>query len=290
MGEGYNPVSFWNSRFNKVGHTGELNPLLYAYDQPQRLRAISQSLVRANICVKPDMNVLDIGCGTGDVIDLLMKAGEPAITGVDISEETIRHTMKRFDGLEKVNLVVGRAEEIDFPAESFDLVIGINILQHLIEDQDFLSGIENFIRVCKPHGHILIMDFSPIVVNHKHPSPYVVYRTRQEYIDYFAERGCSLVSEYGLPRVGVRLYRGIGNVGGRVRQLVSRSRASSTSSGSTGAPSTISAGPSSSWSFGLGDFMRTLVLRVSKPLDYLLAPLPPRFTDMRILIFRVTAR
>lgn len=281
MADGYNPSTFWNKRFIKAGHTGELNPLLYAYDQPQRLRAIRMSLARAGVSISSTTTVLDIGCGTGDVIELFVKMGAPEVTGVDISDETIAHTQRRFADCRKVNLSVAGIEEIPCPAASFDLVVGINILQHLLDDRSFSLGVENAIRVCKEGGHILIMDFSPVRVSNRRPSPYVIYRTRQEYIDAFSNKGCRLVSEFGLPRIGVRLHRGVSGLGGRIRSFARPAPPPAIASASNENVT------NASWSFGLGDLARALVLKLAKPFDHLFAPMPYRYTDMRILIFQV---
>lgn len=282
MNNGYNPKSFWNERFGKSGHTGELDTTLYAYDQPHRLRAVGQALSRAKVSMNSNMKILDIGCGTGDLIESLMKHGEPEITGLDISDKTIEYAKRRFAAHEKVRLLTAGVEEMDFPSSSFDMVIGINILQHIADEQVFFKAIENIVRVTKMDGHILVMDFSPIKVANRQPAPYVVYRSRREYIDAFKNGGCKFISEFGLPRIGVRLYRAVGKVGRFVQLLGFQSKLPS---------EVLSTNEASSLQNPrVGHLIRILLLELSRPLDYLLAPLPSRYTDMRILIFQVASR
>ena len=285
MNDGVNPRAFWNARFGKVGHTGELNPLLYAYDQPQRLRAIDQALSRTRVQINSNTNVLDIGCGTGDVINLLMNYGEPGITGVDISDEAIAHARRRFAARKKVRLLTAGIEEVNFPSSSFDLVIGINVLQHITDEQAFLGIVEAIVRISKGNGHILVMDFSPVKVANRQPAPYVVYRSKREYIDAFEKAGCEFVSEFGLPRIGVRLYRAVGTFGGILRHLGYRARPATDGQLTNGHD-----GGKSPWRPHMGDFMRSLVLKIARPLDHAFAPFPSRFTDMRILIFQVASK
>jgi SAM-dependent methyltransferase len=211
-----------------------------------------------------------------------MHQAEPELTGIDISEKVIGSTKIRFAAYPKVRLLAARVEEMNFPAASFDLVSGINILQHITDEQEFLRAIHHIVRVTKRDGHILVMDFSPVKVDKRQPSPYVVYRSRQEYIDVFKDGGCQFISEFGLPRIGVRLYRGVSTVGEFVRLLALQSKHQGE------VLATKEANPP--WRPRMGDFMRNLILKLARPLDCFLAPFPARYTDMRILIFQVTSR
>ncbi len=216
------------------------------------------------------------------MIELLVQHSEPEITGIDISDNTIDYAKRRFAAYTKVELLNARVEEMNFPSVSFNLVIGINILQHITDEEEFLGAIENIVRVTKGDGHILVMDFSPVKVDKRQPSPYVVYRSRQEYIDTFDNGGCKFISEFGLPRIGVRLYRGVSKVGGFIRLFGFQSKQHREVS--------LTNEANSPWSSRVGDFVRNLVLKFARPLDYFLAPFPSRYTDMRILIFQVSSR
>lgn len=283
----YNPKSFWDERFLKYGHTGEVDSLLYVYDQPQRLRAIAQALTRAKIPINSDTKILDIGCGTGDLIELFMKYGEPEIVGTDLSEETIGYVRSRFATNRKVKLLTVAIEEMDLPPGSFDVVAAINVLQHITDDQAYSRAVENMAGLVKRDGHILTMDFSPIKVKNSKPAPYVIVRSRQEYIDAFEDAGCRLVSEFGLPRIGVRLYRMADRVFQRVKEL--RHSQTGAEPRAVEKPSLKSeqAKPPRS---RIGHLMRVILLKLLRPLDYCLSPCPSKYTDMRILIFEKVPR
>src|SRR5437870_3240152 len=89
------PREYWSGRFRKYGHTGDASRSIYAYDQPQRLRAIDMALRAAGIEITDKTRVLDIGCGTGDVIAAFRRRGA-AVTGIDFSEEVVRFAKQRF--------------------------------------------------------------------------------------------------------------------------------------------------------------------------------------------------
>jgi len=272
----FNPQQFWDERFRTHGHTGESDPILYAYDQQQRLDAIQRALAGAGVTVAAHTKILDVGCGTGDMIARLSDYYQPEITGIDLSPATIAYTRQRFATNPKVKLLASSLEELDFPAASFDLVIGINILQHILEPGSFAQAISRMTDVLRPGGHILVMDFSPVQVAQRNPSPYIVIRSRQEYIDTFHQAGCRLVLEYGMPRLGVRFYRWFMT---QVSQWHSRSS-------KTMLPANVQVAISPAPPSTTGQRVKKAILAFFKPWDKLFAPMPARYTDMRILIFQ----
>ncbi|MGA6994269.1 MAG: class I SAM-dependent methyltransferase, partial [Candidatus Deferrimicrobiaceae bacterium] len=78
--------------------------------------------------------VLDIGIGTGIFALELMKY-KTDITGIDVSEKML--DIARSKGL--TNVAVGDAVSLDFPDESFDLVISITALEFIKEYEKAIS-------------------------------------------------------------------------------------------------------------------------------------------------------
>ena len=77
--------------------------------------------------------VLDFGCGMGQTSRIYAELGATRVDGFDISSENIRVAEKnaKRDGLDdRVFFRHLAAEEIDYPDESFDLVLGKAILHH----------------------------------------------------------------------------------------------------------------------------------------------------------------
>lgn len=283
----YNPQLYWNERCIKYGHTGDADSLIYQYDQPQRVRAIDKALSRAKVKLGEDSRILDVGCGTGDIISLFISKGISNVTGIDLSEEVIKSAKGRFAGNKNVELDVVGIETAKFPSNMFDLVTSINVLQHIVDDDTFLGVVANIIRMVRMGGYVLIMEFSPIKAKARRPEPCVVVRSRREYVDVFENNGCRLVCYFGLPRLGVRFLRSIffkKAIGTLVRLIpkpVKRSLGTANKPASQlGEPSPQSAGKSPL------DRIRKAVLTFFKPFDHLLVPFPSRYTDMPILIFQ----
>jgi 2-polyprenyl-3-methyl-5-hydroxy-6-metoxy-1,4-benzoquinol methylase len=77
--------------------------------------------------------VLDFGCGMGETSRLYAEKGAVRVEGFDISSENIRVARKNTsrDGLDdRVFFRRLAAEEIDYPNDSFDIVIGKAIIHH----------------------------------------------------------------------------------------------------------------------------------------------------------------
>ena len=68
----------------------------------------------------PYETLLDVGCGTAFLIDLLAKQSPARYAGLDLSPEMIRVAKgKRIEGAE---FVVGSADRLPFPDRCFDIV------------------------------------------------------------------------------------------------------------------------------------------------------------------------
>jgi len=101
--------------------------------------------------------VLDFGCGRGQTSRIYAELGAVRVDGFDISSENIRVADKnaKRDGLD--NRVFFRhlaAEEIDYPDEFFDLVLGKAILHHT----DLEKTSKQLARVLRPGGSAYFLE------------------------------------------------------------------------------------------------------------------------------------
>jgi SAM-dependent methyltransferase len=90
--------------------------------------------------------VLDAGCGTGGLLKDLQRYGK--VVAVDFSEEAVRFC--KFRGYEIIRCSVLNTP---FQADSFDCVVGLDLLEHLDED---LGALRELYRVCKPGGYLCV--------------------------------------------------------------------------------------------------------------------------------------
>jgi ubiquinone/menaquinone biosynthesis C-methylase UbiE len=99
----------------------------------------------------PGMRVLDIGCGTGRLLDLLHDRSSVAV-GVDASTRMLL-TAKRLRA--GPHLVCGMAERLPFAAAVFDVATATLSLRHW---QDPVRGIGEVARVLCPAGLFVAAD------------------------------------------------------------------------------------------------------------------------------------
>ena len=119
----------------------------------------------APLALRPGLDVLDVGCGTGDFLRLLAPIVSPGTAvGVDLSETMIAEARQRSaENLGNLSFRVGSVLELPFPAESFDRVIATQLLLHVPDPQKALLEIR---RVLAPSGVVSIteIDWGTLVV------------------------------------------------------------------------------------------------------------------------------
>ncbi|GFG50527.1 phthiotriol/phenolphthiotriol dimycocerosates methyltransferase [Mycolicibacterium agri] len=109
-----------------------------------------------------DKDVLEVGCGHGGGASYLTRALRPArYTGLDLNPNGIDFCRRRHRllGLE---FVVGDAQNLPFPDQTFDAVINVESSIHYPDFRRFLAEVA---RVLRPGGHFLYTDgrFAPHV-------------------------------------------------------------------------------------------------------------------------------
>jgi demethylmenaquinone methyltransferase/2-methoxy-6-polyprenyl-1,4-benzoquinol methylase/phosphoethanolamine N-methyltransferase len=113
--------------------------------------------------IKPGMNILDVGCGTGSLtIAAKRKQGVGGkVVGVDPSSNMINLARgKAKEAGVMIYFQVGVIEKLDFPDNQFDLVLS-SLMMHHLPDELKSSGLEEVWRVLKPEGRLLIIELDP---------------------------------------------------------------------------------------------------------------------------------
>lgn len=101
------------------------------------------------------LNVLDVGCGTGELTFLLTEMGH-SVTGIDLSESMVEKAREKNEALKlNANFKTGDAEDLDFGDAKFDLVFNRHLLWTLPHPE---KALKEWKRVLKNHGHIIIID------------------------------------------------------------------------------------------------------------------------------------
>ncbi|HKF06892.1 MAG TPA: methyltransferase domain-containing protein [Candidatus Sulfotelmatobacter sp.] len=119
----------------------------------------------APLALRAGLNVLDVGCGTGDFLRLLAPLVSPGkAVGLDLSETMIAEAVQRStENAANLSFRVGSALELPFQAETFDRVLATQVLLHLPDPWKALAEMK---RVLAPSGLICIseIDWGTLVV------------------------------------------------------------------------------------------------------------------------------
>ena len=82
-----------------------------------------------NVEVGPDMDVLDVACGTGIMFDYYLQRNVASVTGIDISPEMAKIAAAKYEGNPKVQVICGDVEEYAFDRK-FDRIVVYNAFPH----------------------------------------------------------------------------------------------------------------------------------------------------------------
>jgi ubiquinone/menaquinone biosynthesis C-methylase UbiE len=103
--------------------------------------------------------VLDLGCGTGEMLFNLGKAYPDIglLAGIDASDDMLRRAKTKLNAFKTVDLQLGSVEKLPYPNQHFDLIVSSGVMHYV---QDISSMTKETFRVLKPHGRILFIDMA----------------------------------------------------------------------------------------------------------------------------------
>ena len=117
----------------------------------------AQAALIAILDVKENMNLLDIGCGTGWAIgqaaQVVNEQGE--FYGVDLSPKMIDKAKENFSDKNNFHFIEANSESIPLDDNMFDVIICTNSFHHYLHPDKAMKEIH---RLLKPGGKIYILD------------------------------------------------------------------------------------------------------------------------------------
>jgi SAM-dependent methyltransferase len=117
-----------------------------------RWRTAANSAAYLLSSLRPNMHILDIGCGPGTItIDLATLVPQGQVTGLEYAPDVLEQA--RMTATERrvtnVQFVVGDVHSLQYPDNTFDIVHAHQVLQHV---RDPIQALREMRRVAKPGG------------------------------------------------------------------------------------------------------------------------------------------
>ncbi|MGA5462809.1 class I SAM-dependent methyltransferase [Mycobacterium sp. NPDC050041] len=115
-----------------------------------------------------DQQVLEIGCGTGNVA-VSAKRSHPGaqFTGSDPDPRALDRARRKAKSLTGIRFERAYAQRLPYPDGSFDRVLSSMMLHHLDEDTKTQAAAEAF-RVLRPGGSLHVVDIDGHAHGHTH--------------------------------------------------------------------------------------------------------------------------
>src|SRR5690348_11789113 len=132
------------------------------WDRIRRLHVADtavEAAIRAALADKPIRALLDLGTGTGRMLELFGADIERGL-GLNLSLDMLALARARLDraGLRHCSVRHGDIYDLALPRDSFDVVI-IHQVLHFLDDGP--RAIREAVRVQRPAGRLLVIDFAP---------------------------------------------------------------------------------------------------------------------------------
>jgi SAM-dependent methyltransferase len=182
----YQPSVYWEDRARRFAAEGEGLAAVCSYGMPEfynRLIHVCQRLALAPwLRVGSATRVLDVGCGVGRWSRLLAARGAQ-VTGVDLSPTMIAESQRRAAAAGLTNrcrFVVQDTAHLQLD-QRFDLVLGVTVLQHILDAAALRSALQSI--------RIVLLEAAPTQVASQCNTSIFKARLRGSYVELFEECG-----------------------------------------------------------------------------------------------------
>jgi ubiquinone/menaquinone biosynthesis C-methylase UbiE len=121
--------------------------------------AAVEDAIRTALADKPIRSLLDLGTGTGRMLEMFASDIERGL-GLDLSLDMLALARERLDraSLKNCSVRQGDIYDLALARDSFDVVI-IHQVLHFLDDAP--RAIREAVRVLRPGGRLLVVDFAP---------------------------------------------------------------------------------------------------------------------------------
>lgn len=119
-------------------------------------RKILAGLLKKYSNEKSNTNVLDIGSGTGFVVDIWKSLGKK-VTGVDISGTAVKNLQVHYPTYQFIEFDMG-AGPVPLNDNSFSVCSAASVLYHIVDDNALDTTLSNIYRILEREGYFIFSD------------------------------------------------------------------------------------------------------------------------------------
>lgn len=195
--EQYLPHHYWEDRARRFAAEGSGLAAVCSYGMPEfynRMIHWSQYLaLRPWLNIQAGTRVLDVGCGVGRWSTLLASRGG-IVTGADLSPTMIAEARRRAelqDVSSRTRFIVQDLAHLD-AGGAFDLILGVTVLQHILDPQSLRCAIQRMRDHLAPGGRMVLLEAAPASLAEHCDTTVFRARQRSVYLDLFAAAGFEL--------------------------------------------------------------------------------------------------
>jgi 2-polyprenyl-3-methyl-5-hydroxy-6-metoxy-1,4-benzoquinol methylase len=197
------PVTYWEDRARQFASEGEGLAAVCSYGMPEfynRVIDCCQWLaLRRWLKVSEGTRVLDVGCGVGRWSRRLARRGA-TVTGIDLSPTMIAQARQRAaaDGVnDRCRFETQDLRDLD-AGDAFDLVLGVTVLQHILDPQALREALRRMTSHLAPGGRMVLLEAAP--TRHASHCDTSIFRARrrEEYLDLFRDCGLKVQAITGV--------------------------------------------------------------------------------------------
>lgn len=131
-------------------------------EQSRKLATVNQRQAQmaiewVNDIGRQDLDILEVGCGSGWLCQKLVPFGK--VTGTDLSDEVLSRASVN---LPQVKFVAGNFFDLDFPQLGFDFIVSLEVLAHVDNQDEF---VESIAKLLHPGGYFAIATQNKFVLS-----------------------------------------------------------------------------------------------------------------------------
>ncbi len=139
--------SYWDQRSQTYG--------IGTYKSQSEAERLWSGILKNTIRMDKNLNILDVGTGTGFLALLLAEMGHN-VTGIDISRRMLEKSRQNADTMNlSIDFMHGDAERLPFEDETFDIVVNRNLLWTM---PDPMAAACEWSRVMRSGGKLVLID------------------------------------------------------------------------------------------------------------------------------------